>query len=402
MKIFYFGSVCSNEIFNETVAKSKVKPSASAQNFENALLKGFAENKIDVTVASAESIASFPNGNRLYLKKRKDVLSNSYVADIVPALNLPIIKNHCHAAGVKRLLKKWLEENRDDTDKCVFAYGIYPAVVKRLQKICTRYGCEIFAVITDVPSTMFTYTQSTSVLKRLFSGSYRKTAVNLQSEFDGYIYLTEAMSEEVAPGKPYIVVETIADTSIFDVVGVPEKSDPQAIMYAGALYKKYGVDLIVDAFEKVKSDCELWLFGSGDYEEEIKRRAKINSRIKFFGRVARQDVLRYEKEATLLLNIRNDEDIYTKYSFPSKMVEYLLSGTPLLTTRLSGIPEEYYTYCYVTSTRDAQKIAGQIDEILNDEKRIALGEKAKCYVEEHKNSSEQAARILCFLNEHIL
>lgn len=401
MKIFYFGSVCSNEIFNETVAKSKVKPSASAQNFENALLKGFAENKIDVTVASAESIASFPNGNRLYLKKRKDVLSDSYVADIVPALNLPIIKNFCHAAGVKRLLKKWLEENRGDADKCVLAYGIYPAVVKRLQKICTRYGCKIFAVITDVPSTMFTYTQSTSVLKRLFSGSYRKFAVNLQSGFDGYIYLTEAMSEEVAPGKPYIVVETIADTSIFDAVGVSEKADPPAIMYAGALYKKYGVDLIVASFEKVKSDCELWLFGSGDYEEEIKKRAQNNERIKFFGRVSRQEVLRYEKEATLLLNIRNDEDVYTKYSFPSKMVEYLLSGTPLLTTKLSGIPDEYYSYCYFTNTRDTQKIAKQIDGLLNDANLVTLGEKAKRYVEERKNSSAQAACITHFLKEHI-
>lgn len=209
------------------------------------------------------------------------------------------------------------------------------------------------------------------------------------------------MSEEVAPGKPYTVVETIADTSIFDTVGTPEKSETPAIMYAGALYKKYGVDRIVDAFESVKSDCELWLFGSGDYEEEIKKRAQSNTRIKFFGRVSRQEVLRYEKEATLLLNIRNDEDVYTKYSFPSKMAEYLLSGTPLLTTKLSGIPDEYYDYCYVATTGDTKKIAEQIDEILHKENFSALGDRAKRYVEEHKNSFAQAARITQFLKEHI-
>ena len=102
-----------------------------------------------------------------------------------------------------------------------------------------------------------------------------------------------------------------------------------------------------------------------------------------------------------MLNIRNDEDIYTKYSFPSKMVEYLLSGTPLLTTKLSGIPDEYYDYCYVTTTRDTQIIAEQIDEILHDKSIAALGGKAKRYVEEHKNSSAQAARITYFLKEHI-
>ena len=401
MKLFYFGSVCADEVFNATVKNSKVKPSASAQNFENALIKGFLGNQVELTVVSAESIATYPKGNRLILKGRKDILNGGCASDILPAINLPLFKQNGHAQGAKKRLVKWLKSNEGDSEKCVLVYGIYPAVVKSLQKICARYHCKIFAVITDVPSTMFTYTQNKSILKRLFSGSYRKTAIELQDKFDGYIYLTKAMSEEVAPGKPYTVVETIADTSIFDTVGTPAKSEPPAIMYAGALYKKYGVDLIVDSFEKVKSDCELWLFGSGDYEEEIKKRAQSNKRIKFFGRVSRQEVLRYEKEASLLLNIRNDEDIYTKYSFPSKMVEYLLSGTPLLTTKLSGIPDEYYDYCYVTTTRDTQKIAEQMDEILHDANLAALGDKAKQYVEEHKNSSAQVTHITHFLKEHI-
>lgn len=401
MKLFYFGSVCADEVFNATVKNSKVKPSASAQNFENALIKGFMGNKVELTVVSAESIATYPKGNRLILKERKDILNAGCASDILPAINLPLFKQNGHAKGAKKHLIKWLKTNKDQSEKCVLVYGIYPSVVKGLQKICTRYNCKIFAVITDVPSTMFTYSKNKGVLKRIFSGSYRKSAIDLQNKFDGYIYLTEAMSEEVAPGKPYTVVETIADKSIFDTVRTPEKSEPPAVMYAGALYKKYGVDLIVDAFEKVKSDCELWLFGSGDYEEEIKKRAKNNTRIKFFGRVTRQEVLRYEKEASLLLNIRNDEDVYTKYSFPSKMVEYLLSGTPLLTTKLSGIPDEYYAYCYVTTNRDIQKIAEQIDEILHDKSITVLGDKAKQYVEENKNSLVQAARITHFFKEHI-
>lgn len=401
MKLFYFGSVCADEVFNDTVEKSKVKPSASAQNFENALIKGLLENNVELTVVSAESIATYPKGNRLILKERKDTLNAGCTSNILPAINLPLFKQNGHAEGAKKHLMRWLKTNKDESEKCVLVYGIYPAVVKRMQKLCARYHCKIFAVITDIPSTMFTYTQSKSILKRLFSGAYRKSAIKLQGKFDGYIYLTEAMSEEVAPGKPYTVVETIADTSVFDAVGTPEKSVPPAVMYAGALYKKYGVDLVVDSFEKVKSNCELWLFGSGDYEEEIKRRAQRNTRIKFFGRVSRQEVLMYEKKASLLLNIRSDEDVYTRYSFPSKMVEYLLSGTPLLTTKLSGIPVEYYDYCYFTTTRNPLKIAEQIDGILHDINHGTLGEKAKRYVEECKGSYAQASCIVHFLQEHI-
>lgn len=400
MKLFYFGSVCSDEKFNETVAKSKVKPSASAQSFESALIKGFSANgEVDLTVASAESIAMYPGGNRIYLGKRQDVLTDRCIANVIPAINLPLLKQAGHARGAGRLLKKWLRDNKDEADKCVLVYGIYPSVVKKLQKVCHRHGCRICALITDVPSTMFTYTKSKNLLKKLFSGSYREMAIALQDEFDCYVYLTEAMKDEVAPEKPYIVMETIADTEIFSGIEGENKSNPPALMYAGALYKKYGVDLIVDSFEKLGSDCELWLFGSGDYEGEIIERAKINTKIKFFGRVSREEVLKREKQATLLLNIRNGEDEYTKYSFPSKMIEYMLSGTPLVTTKLSGIPDEYYGYCYAISERTPESIAEQIDVILADKDLAQMGERAREFVLEKKNNIVQTRSILKFLFE---
>lgn len=402
MKIFYFGSVCADEIFNKTVEQSKVKPSASAQNFESALIKGFSQiENLEVTAASAESIAMYPGGNRVILKSRTDKLTPNINTNILFAINLPLIKQITHAKSAAKALKKWLKQNNDCQDKCVLCYGIYPAVVKRIQALCKKNNCKCLAIITDVPSTMFTYTKSKNLLKRLFSGSYKKSAIALQDKFDGYVYLTENMKDEVAPGKPYTVVETIADVSIFNNVKKEDKATPPALMYAGALYKKYGVDLIIDAFEKVKTDCQLWLFGSGDYEEEIIARASKNDKIKFFGRVSRQEVLMREQQASLLLNIRNSDDEYTKYSFPSKMVEYMLSGTPMVTTRLEGIPCEYYNYCYALKERDADKIAAEIDVVLNDKNLAQTGKNAKKFVEQNKNAFCQAKKIVEFANKNL-
>lgn len=401
MKLFYFGSVCSNEVFNTTVQKSRVKPSASAQNFEYALIKGFSENPdVEVTVVAAESIATFPGGNRLFLRKRTDSLTDRIVSHIVPAINLPLLKQSAHARGTVRQFRKWAKANANTQNKCVLMYGLYPSVAEKMLKACKKHGCKIYAMITDAPSTMFTYTKSKVWWKRLFSGSYREKAMALQDQFDGYVYLTEAMADAVAPGKPYTVMETIADVTIFDGVRA-EKAPKPALMYAGALYQKYGLDLIVDSFEKVKTDCELWLFGSGDYEQEIMERAEKDPRIKFFGRVSREEVLQKEKEAALLLNIRNPEDDYTKYSFPSKMVEYLLSGTPLLTTVLPGIPEEYYAYCFSTTDRAPAVIAACIDEVLSRTDLTEAGEKARSFVMAEKNSAVQAKKILLFLEQQI-
>lgn len=403
MKIFYCGSVCGGDVFNKTVAESKVKPSASAQNFETALIKGFSAcDGVEVTVASAESVAAFPNGNRLFLKKRKDRLTSDITADIVPAINLPYIKNVCHANGTAALFRRWLKTCKADEPKCAFLYGLYPSVAKKMLKECRKSGCSIFAVITDVPATMFTYTKSKNILKRLFSGSYRNRAVGLQDKFDGYVFLTKQMSEAVAPSKPFVVIEAIADSTLFDSLPDVKKAEPRTVMYAGALYRKYGVDMIVSAFEKTKNDCELQLFGSGDMESELTEKAKENPRIRYFGRVSRDEVLKKEKEASLLLNFRNGEDEYTKYSFPSKMTEYMLSGTPLFTSRLDGIPEEYYAYVYSTSAKDAEQLAREMGEILSDGEALSeMGRRAREFVMNKKNEKCQAGKIIDFLRETV-
>ena len=403
MKIFYCGSVCGGDVFNKTVAESKVKPSASAQNFETALIKGFSAcDGVEVTVASAESVAAFPNGNRLFLKKRKDRLTSDITADIVPAINLPYIKNVCHANGTAALFRRWLKTCKADEPKCEFLYGLYPSVAKKMLKECRKSGCSIFAVITDVPATMFTYTKSKNILKRLFSGSYRNRAVGLQDKFDGYVFLTKQMSEAVAPSKPFVVIEAIADSTLFDSLPDVKKAEPRTVMYAGALYRKYGVDMIVSAFEKTENDCELQLFGSGDMESELAEKSKENPRIRYCGRVSRDEILKREREATLLLNFRNGEDEYTKYSFPSKMTEYMLSGTPLFTSRLDGIPEEYYDYVYSTSAKDAEQLAREMDEILSDGEALSeMGRRAREFVMNKKNEKCQAGKIVDFLRETV-
>ena len=403
MKIFYCGSVCGGDVFNKTVAESKVNPSASAQNFETALIKGFSAcDGVEVTVASAESVAAFPNGNRLFLKKRKDRLTSDITANIVPAINLPYIKNVCHANGTAALFRRWLKTCKADEPKCAFLYGLYPSVAKKMLKECRKSGCSIFAVITDVPATMFTYTKSKNILKRLFSGSYRNRAVGLQDKFDGYVFLTKQMSEAVAPSKPFVVIEAIADSTLFDSLPDVKKAEPRTVMYAGALYRKYGVDMIVSAFEKTENDCELQLFGSGDMESELAEKSKENPRIRYCGRVSRDEILKREREATLLLNFRNGEDEYTKYSFPSKMTEYMLSGTPLFTSRLDGIPEEYYAYVYSTSAKDAEQLAREMDEILSDGEALSeMGRRAREFVMNKKNEKCQAGKIVDFLRETV-
>ena len=121
------------------------------------------------------------------------------------------------------------------------------------------------------------------------------------------------------------------------------------------------------------------------------------------GRVSHSEILQKERQADLLLNLRNPVDDFTKYSFPSKTMEYMASGTPLLTTRLAGIPEEYFKYCYSVDDNNVDTVKNELERIfsLSPTERKELGEQAKSFIKNNKTGEIQAKRVLSFLESLI-
>jgi glycosyltransferase involved in cell wall biosynthesis len=108
-----------------------------------------------------------------------------------------------------------------------------------------------------------------------------------------------------------------------------------------------------------------------------------------------------ERQATLLVNPRSTKEEFTKYSFPSKTIEYMLSGTPVLTTRLQGIPEEYFKYVFSAEDNDVSLLTDAINNALShtDAELAQMGLGAREYIVKNKNSVAQAKRILEFIKE---
>ena len=95
-------------------------------------------------------------------------------------------------------------------------------------------------------------------------------------------------------------------------------------------------------------------------------------------------------------SIERAHEEFTKYSFPSKNIEYMASGTPLLTTKLPGMPKEYYPYVFLIENESVEGYAKALERVLaqSDEELYVFGEKAKDFVLEKKNSFEQAKRVI--------
>ena len=73
----------------------------------------------------------------------------------------------------------------------------------------------------------------------------------------------------------------------------------------------------------------------------------------------------------------------------------MASGTPLLTTKLPGMPEEYYPYVYLIEDESVDGYAKALKDALShsDEELYHYGETAKSFVLNKKNYLEQAKRV---------
>lgn len=77
----------------------------------------------------------------------------------------------------------------------------------------------------------------------------------------------------------------------------------------------------------------------------------------------------------------------------------MLSGTPLVTTRLKGIPVEYFDFVFSTENGSTKALAETMKKALQySEKELAeFGIRAQEFIKAEKNSVQQAKRILTFL-----
>lgn len=79
-------------------------------------------------------------------------------------------------------------------------------------------------------------------------------------------------------------------------------------------------------------------------QEYVKEQAQLYGWIKYFGIVNNNEVKNLETQAKVLINPRDPLKPITFYTFPSKLLEYIASGTLTISTKLRGIPCEYFNY----------------------------------------------------------
>jgi glycosyltransferase involved in cell wall biosynthesis len=217
-----------------------------------------------------------------------------------------------------------------------------------------------------------------------------------------YVLLTEAMNDYIRnPGKPYVILEGHADISMKEKLPSPDKKQPvRTVFYAGGVSRQYGLADLTEGFLRADiPNTRLEIYGPGDYVKELQSIAEKDPRVFYGGMLLNTEIVAKEQEAALLVNPRPTHEEFVKYSFPSKTMEYMASGTPVLTTRLPGMPKEYYPYVYFIDEESADGIAAALKAVLEhtDEALFRKGQEARDFVLDGRNNVVQAKKLLQML-----
>lgn len=403
MKILYFGSVCDEEWF-DTVSSKKSMPSQVAQYmFEKALVSGFSDiENIDMNIYYLYQEPYYPKGTYLRFKKRIKKLNNKYTVRYLSNINLPFVKEIFSFFQGLTLTMIWGLENRNNDQKIILTPFNYTPLSLGIYLASKVFRIKRVNIFTDLSSDILSLKRQKEMpwFKKFLLPYYIRLVDFIEHNYDGYVLFTEPMNQKVNPfNKPYLVLEGIFNNTL----NLDQVKKEKAIMYAGTLAFEYGVKNILDVFEKIEDDhLQLWLFGDGDMKGYIEELCQRDSRVHFFGFKPREVVFEYEKKATLLVNIRNPQDEYTMYSFPSKTFEYMVSGTPFLTTKLKGIPEEYLQYLYIIEEIDTLK--QKIQDILSKSQKELnnFGLNSRMFVLKNKNSNIQTRKITEMIEKQVI
>jgi glycosyltransferase involved in cell wall biosynthesis len=269
---------------------------------------------------------------------------------------------------------------------------LYGLIARRL------LGTRTVVVLTDPPGVRTPSDgRVVGMLKRLDAVLVRRALRSV----DGVIALTVPLAADYAPVTPSIVLEGIlADTT----TSPPATSSGQGFraMYAGGLLASYGVERLVRAFRSVAPEtARLALFGKGELRAWIDEQAAIDPRIENVQFAPRRAILEKYASADLLIQPRPTDQDFVRYSFPSKLLEYMASGTPVLSTRLSGIPATYQPHLYWIDDDSVDGVARSLATVmaLPADERRAKGAGGASFVRESCSSPAQGDRIRGFLAE---
>ena len=400
-KIIYISGLFPKEKEKEILNYSKGNIQNAANNLQWSIFEGLnnIENR-DLYILNSMFIGSFPKRYKK-IRIKSHIFNNNPRHRNIGFINLPLFKFYHKYLTLKKEIKK-IDLFEFDT---VISYAMTETNLKLIKSIKKNNSrVKTVLIVPDLPEYMNMQSKKSFVYKIFKRKSYARILQNLKY-VDYFCFLTSHMAEKLNISQNYCIVEGITTNSTLQesrVTSLYEKSmDEIVYMYSGGLSEAYGVKELVDNFVEITNNkLRLIVCGFGELNEYIKEKADQDNRIIYYGQLSRSEVLSLQYTADFLVNPRANNHEFTKYSFPSKLIEYMTSGNPVISFKLDGIPNEYYDHLILIDDFNYSiKETIENTAIFSQEKKNSMGRKAKRFIEKYKTPNYQVGKLIKMIGE---
>lgn len=406
MKVLFLGGIFDEGMEKEILEKSKGTVHYAANKLQWNLIEGMLHiDGLELEILSAPLIGSFPKDYAgIKFQGNRSTYKNKTQSNYVEFNNIWGYRNISRKNNLIKNIKVFAENRVEN--KIIIVYSPHtPFLQAAVYAKKIDPSIQICLVVPDLPQFMNLNYKRTLIYDRL-----KKIDIDIfekNSKFvDSFVLLTDSMKTKLKVGdRPYVVVEGVVNINSAnneESIKHIQSTDNMSVVYTGTLNKKFGVVSLVEAFHNTNiKNAHLKICGRGDSEEIIKTYADKDERIIFLGQLSNTEAVKLQKKATVLVNPRQNNEEFTKYSFPSKNMEYLLTGIPVIAYKLDGIPDDYDNYFYYVKDDSIESLTKMIEEVLlmKEESRKEFGEKARSYVLNEKNNISASKKIINMLKK---
>ena len=393
MNVLFFTHIYgSNQLSELLISKGLKMPGVAVSNYEKGFLDAFIYTGHDVKTLNREF---YPFCGGVNFSKEEQSLFKDQLA--------VAYKKFQDKAFLKFIKKsKVANEEIQNADIVVFSTYHDWRLFKYVKKI--KKTIKSILLLPDLPDFIINKSSlKHRITKKMTARCFYKNIKYINCVISITNQMATHMNRYVSKT---MVIEGVAKEE--DVSKDNRQNFENTVLYAGGLAKKYGVLELIDAFDEIgDKKYTLVICGKGECESEITEKARKSSSIVFRGFLPREEVLNLLSKSAFLIVPECPKNDYSKYSFHSKIIEYLGSGTPVIAYMYDGIPKAYNDYILKVDG-DGSNVKKELKNALKNafklskDQNIYMGSKSKTFILNrlfYKNVSNKLSYLIKEISE---
>jgi len=195
---------------------------------------------------------------------------------------------------------------------------------------------------------------------------------------------------------------------------VQPRTQQKQIAYCGSLdNKKDGVNYLIDAFHTISSEYADWnlvIYGGSPSQVKIHKNKidalGLEKKVKVTGWIENHRMPQLLLQASILV-LPRPKSVQASGGFPTKLGEYLATGSPVITTSVGEIPLYLKDgqNAFITTPEDSKALAEKIKYVINNPETArqvgVKGLKLAQTVFHYKNISKQIVDFIQLLKHNV-